>query len=96
MWAEVFARKGAHQLATRYERIQLKNELWGSAAGSIVDLANLNSQGKDPYRLAASYNLQWQPDSKLRLEWAREYTTGSRQDIASASVVWQVNVKSIP
>ena len=94
MWVELFAVAGVHQVSVRYETLKLKNELWGLAAATLVELAQLDSAGKDPYRQSVGYGFQWKPELLLRLEWERHLLTGHQQDLTTASMVWQFETQA--
>jgi hypothetical protein len=92
-WATVYFKTEMQLAAIRYERLRFENELSGAAATALATAANLIGE-KDPYRISAAYNWQWNPELKLRGEWLRDFTSGRKKDMGVVGFVWSYRISS--
>lgn len=92
-WASAYFKTDTQLAAIRYERLLFENELSGAAATALATAANLISD-KDPYRISAAYNWQWNSELKLRGEWLRDFTSGRKKDMGVVGFVWSYRISS--
>lgn len=95
LWGELFAAVQREKFSFRAERLKVKSDVYGAAAGVLADKLKLQAMGEDPYRNTLSYEHEFDATFRARVEWAKDFTTLVKRDIYTVSGVWTETVFGI-